>query len=121
MQDINKLVMAETLAPCEADAYLNDLDNWSEDMARARASEEGIELSEAHLDVICSLRDHYAECGPSENARSMLRALEEEFRDQGGRKYLYTLFPRGPITQGSRLAGLPTPSGNADPSFGSVH
>ncbi len=121
MLDINKLVMAESLAPCGADAYLSDLDNWSEDMARAQASHEGIQFTEAHLDVICSLRDHFAECGPSESARSILRVLEEEYREQGGRKYLYTLFPRGPITQGCRLAGLPTPAGNTDPSFGSVH
>jgi tRNA 2-thiouridine synthesizing protein E len=121
MLDINKLVMAETLAPCDADAYLNDLDTWNEDMALSLAEAEGIELSEEHLDVICTLRDHYAECGPANNARSVLRALEEVYRDQGGRKYLYRLFPRGPITQGCRLAGLPTPAGNADPSFGSVH
>jgi len=121
MLDINKLVMAENMAPCEADAYLNDLDNWSEDMARAQARQEGIDLSEEHLDVICTLRENFAECGPAPNARSLLRTLEDVYRDQGGRKYLYRLFPRGPITQGCRLAGLPTPSGNADASFGSVH
>ncbi|OYY92547.1 MAG: hypothetical protein B7Y41_15305 [Hydrogenophilales bacterium 28-61-23] len=121
MLDINKLLMAETMAPCDADAYLNDLDTWNEDMARAQASKEGIQLSDAHLDVICTLRDHFAECGPTPNARSLLKTLEDAYMDQGGRKYLYKLFPRGPITQGCRLAGLPTPSGNADPSFGSVH
>ncbi len=121
MLDINKLLMAESLAPCEADAYLNDLDNWSEELARAQAADEGIPFTEAHLDVICTLRDHYAECGPTRSARSILRVLEDEYREQGGRKYLYSLFPRGPVTQGSRIAGLPTPSGNADPSFGSVH
>lgn len=121
MLDINKLVMAENMAPCDADAYLNDLDTWNEDMAREQASKEGIQLSEAHLDVICTLRDHFAECGPAPSARALLRALEDAYVDQGGRKYLYQLFPRGPITQGCRLAGLPTPAGNADPSFGSVH
>lgn len=121
MLDINKLVTAETLAPCEADAYLLDLDPWSEDQARAMAKQEGMELSETHLDIICYLRDHFAACGPAPNARSLLRNLEDTYRDQGGRKFLYELFPRGPVTQGCRLAGLPIPSGNADPSFGSVH
>ncbi len=121
MLDINKLVMAENLAPCDADAYLNDLETWNEDMAQTQARNEGIELSDAHMDVICYLRDHFAECGPESNARSLLKAMEETYRDQGGRKYLYKLFPRGPVTQACRLAGLPTPPGNADPSFGSVH
>lgn len=121
MLDINKLVMAENLAPCDADAYLNDLDTWSEDMARSQARDEGIDLTDAHLDVICYLRDHFAECGPDTSARGLLKAMEDAYVEQGGRKYLYKLFPRGPVTQGCRLADLPTPPGNADPSFGSVH
>jgi len=121
MQDINKLVMAETLAPCEADAYLNDLDPWSEDQARDLARQEGMELSDTHLDVICYLRDHFSECGPAPSARKLLKAMEDAYADQGGRKFLYGLFPRGPVTQGCRLAGLPTPNGNADLSFGTVH
>ncbi len=121
MLDINKLVMAENLAPCDADAYLHDLDTWNEDMAREQAHREGIELSDAHLDVICFLRDHFSECGPDPSARSLLKVMEDAYAGEGGRKYLYRLFPRGPVTQGCRLAGLPTPAGNADPSFGSVH
>lgn len=121
MLDINKLVMAENLAPCEADAYLNDLEPWNEEQARQMARAEGLELSDAHLDVICYLRDHFSECGQAPNARTLLKAMEETYADQGGRRFLYGLFPRGPVTQGCRLAGLPAPSGNVDPSFGSVH
>jgi len=121
MLDINKLVAAESMAPCDADAFLNDLEPWSEDRARKAAHEEGIGLTDAHMDVICYLRDHFAECGPETNARSLLRSLEEAYIEQGGRKYLYQLFPRGPVTQGCRLAGLPTPAGNADLSFGTSH
>ncbi|MDP2833861.1 MAG: TusE/DsrC/DsvC family sulfur relay protein [Pseudomonadota bacterium] len=121
MLDINKLVAAESMAPCDADAFLSDLDTWNEDMARQAAHEEGLELSDAHMDVICYLRDHYAECGPDANARSLLRNMEEAYIEQGGRKYLYQLFPHGPVTQGCHLAGLPTPAGNADLSFGTRH
>ncbi len=121
MMDINKLVTAEGMAPCDADAYLNDLTAWNEDMAREAAQAEGLALTDEHMDVICFLRDHFAECGPEANARNLLRNMEEAYIEQGGRKYLYKLFPRGPVTQGCHLAGLPTPAGNVDPSFGSVH
>lgn len=121
MLDINKLLTAENLAPCEADAFLNDLPLWNEEMARDMARQEGLQLSEGHLDVICYLREHYAECGQAANARTLLKAMEQAYADQGGRRFLYELFPHGPVTQGCRLAGLPTPAGNIDPSFGSVH
>ena len=121
MLDINKLVAAENMAPCDAEAFLNDLEPWTEDRARRIAREEGLELTDAHLDVICYLRDHYAECGPAPNARLMLKAMEEAYALEGGRKYLYSLFPHGPVTQAFRLAGLPVPPGNKDASFGSVH
>jgi tRNA 2-thiouridine synthesizing protein E len=47
--------------------------------------------------------------------------MEHNYLAEGGRRYLYSLFPRGPVTQGCRLAGLPLPNGHSDPSFGSVH
>lgn len=121
MQDINKLVLADTMAPCEAEAYLSDLEEWSEETARRLARSEGIELTDTHMEVICFLRDYFSECGPAPNARTLLRAMEENYWDQGGRKFLYSLFPRGPVTQGCRFAGVPTPAGNKDLSFGSVH
>jgi tRNA 2-thiouridine synthesizing protein E len=121
MQDINKMISAEGLTPCEAAAFLSDLEPWSEDWARRQAEAEGLELTEQHLDALCWLRDQHATCGPAPNARTLLRAMEDSFRFAGGRRYLYDLFPRGPISQGCRLAGLPIPSGNADPSFGSSH
>jgi tRNA 2-thiouridine synthesizing protein E len=51
----------------------------------------------------------------------LTRDLERDFADAGGRRYLYQLFPRGPIAQACRLAGLPLPHGTISPSFGSVH
>lgn len=121
MLDINKLIRAEHLAACEADEFLADLAPWSEQQARQLAAEEGIALGEEHMEVLCWLRDHYSECGPAESGRQLSRAMEETFADQGGRKFLYRLFPHGPVYQGSRLAGLPVPPGSLDPSFGTTH
>lgn len=121
MMDINKLIDAEDLPPCEAAARLSDLDPWSEEVARQIAADEQLDLDEARLDALSWLREHYMTCGPAPNARTLLRAMEEHFRLEGGRRHLFELFPRGPISQGCRLAGLPEPSGNIDPSFGTRH
>ncbi|HEX8978509.1 MAG TPA: TusE/DsrC/DsvC family sulfur relay protein [Parasulfuritortus sp.] len=121
MMDINKLIRAENVAPCEADEFTADLEPWTEDQAKHMAHEEDLELSDEHMEVICWLRDHFAECGPAENGRMLSRAMEDNFAEQGGLKYLYHLFPRGPVYQGCRLAGLPLPPYSIDPSFGSTH
>ncbi len=121
MMDINKLINAEHMAHCEAESYLQDLETWTEARARERAAAEGLALNDERLDVICHLRDLYAECGPAPNARSLLKSLESAYADYGGLRYLYKLFPGGPVTQGCRLAGIPVPPGSIDRSFGTVH
>ncbi len=121
MIDINKLIQAEHLAHCAADEYMADMDAWTESQARQIAQEEGLQLTEEHMEVLCWLRDHYAECGPEALGRHLSNALDDKFADRGGLKYLYRLFPKGPVYQGSRLAGLPVPPGTFDMSFGSSH
>lgn len=122
MLDINKLIATEQMSACEAQEFINDMETWTESQARGLARCEGLELTDEHLDVLCWLRDFYADCGGHpENGRALAHALEESFADQGGKRYLFRLFPKGPVMQGCRLAGLPVPPGTADPSFGSVH
>jgi tRNA 2-thiouridine synthesizing protein E len=51
--------------------------------------------------------------------RELHDALDERFHASGGMKYLYRLFPRGPVAQGCRIAGLHSPANVVDRSFGS--
>lgn len=99
---------------------LAELDDWSVSMAEETAREEGITLTDAHWKVIHLLRENYRHHGLAPHARQLLNGLEEHFGREGGRKYLYQLFPRGPVSQGCRIAGLPLPPYSSDPSFGSV-
>lgn len=99
---------------------LEALDPWSKDIAIKLAKLEGITLTPAHWDVIEALRNHYQEFGLEANARSLLKRMEVEFEELGGKKYLYDLFPRGPVNQACRIAGLPVPPHSTDPAFGSV-
>ena len=101
--------------------YLAELDDWSEDFARQQASADGVELTKEHMDILKYLRKYYAKNGQGYNARTLLNVMEFEFGKWEGKKYLYELFPRGPVSQGCRYAGLPLPPNCNDNSFGSVH
>lgn len=95
--------------------------DWSRDSAEDIARNEHLALTEEHWQVICALQEFYARHeGPSINVRELHDALDEFFHPEGGIKYLYTLFPAGPVAQGCRLAGLEPPAGAQDKGFGSA-
>ncbi len=87
---------------------------------REMAFRDGIVLSNEHLGVIECLRDYYLEFGEAEKGRDLEGMLDEIFAGHGGRKFLWHLFPNGPVTQGMRIAGLPVPPHTGDAGFGTV-
>ena len=94
---------------------------WSVPVARDVAAGEGITAEADHWKAVRALQEFYARHdGPSINTRELHDALEERFHAHGGMKFLYRLFPGGPVSQGCRLAGLEPPAGSADAGFGSV-
>lgn len=97
------------------------LDMWSEDIGRALAEDEGLKLSNAHMAVIYSLRDHYLEQGFAETGRVLGDMLDARFADAGGHKYLRRLFPNGPVAQGMKIAGLPVPNLTVNKGQGTAH
>lgn len=118
--DINRYILNERAVERDPQGHLRELEPWSEERAVALAQEEGIELSDAHWDVVNFLRERFLREGQAKSGRHVVEALEERFASEGGKRYLYTLFPHGPVTQGSRIAGLPLPAYTADPNFGST-
>lgn len=62
------------------------------------AAERGMTLTAAHRDVIDFILDFYEHCDDCQNARMLADMVQDEFIPQGGRKYLYQLFPDGPLS-----------------------
>ena len=90
----------------DADGHLANLNDWSEDLARQVAKEEGIpELAEDHWKVIHFMRKVFQEDG---DAPSIRRLTKESGVDT---KTLYKLFPKGPAKKAAKIAGLPKPKG----------
>jgi tRNA 2-thiouridine synthesizing protein E len=116
MLDINKA----TTTRDDPEGNMFGLEHWSPLFAKRQAEAEGIFLSDEHWAIINYLRERYRGHGDARSAREILRELEEKFSDGHGRGILYELFPGGPVSQASRIAGLPLPPYSSDPSFGSV-
>lgn len=118
--DINKAIELEQSGEdFDKVTRASEIGNWSKEAAKKLATDDGIELGDDHWKVIEFLRSIYVERGRAPHARYLANLLNEAFEEQGGSKYLYQLFPGGPVSQGSRLAGVPTPHDARDLSFGS--
>lgn len=85
------------------EGYLTNPDQWTEDIAKEIAQEEGIELTDKHFEVLNFLRDQFA----AGEALTIRRLGNSGITDIKG---LYQLFPGGPLKKSSRIAGIPKPA-----------
>lgn len=96
-------------------------EDWTPASATRAAQDESLEVGDDHWAAVRALQEYYARHAETAiNLRELHDALNEKFHHKGGMKYLYTLFPAGPVAQGCRLAGLHAPAGAIDRGFGSV-
>jgi TusE/DsrC/DsvC family sulfur relay protein len=97
-----------------------EVENWDRKVAAELAKQQKINLTDEHWDVVSFLRKHFEEFGTIEYARDISAILNQRYERKGGLKYLYRLFPDGPVSQGCKIAGIPLPKDNKDPHFGNV-
>lgn len=102
-------------------AFPNAPEGWTREGAERAAQSEGLRLEEDHWAALRALQQYFSRHEPGDiSLRELHDALDENFHHKGGIRYLYTLFPGGPVAQGCRLAGLEPPANAEDKSFGSV-
>ena len=85
------------------EGYLTDASQWNEDIAKAIAKEEEVELTEKHFELLNFLRKQ-SEDGVDITIRKVGKSGIVDI------KGFYTLFPKKPLKKSSRIAGIPKPS-----------
>lgn len=92
------------------DGFLKQLHDWSPEVAVWLAQQEGIELSDAHWEIIEALRNFYQQYDVSPAMRPLSKYLKQTLSaDKSSSIYLLQLFPGSPAKVAARIAGLPRP------------
>ncbi|MBC6904862.1 TusE/DsrC/DsvC family sulfur relay protein [Saccharophagus sp. K07] len=95
----------------DAEGYLLNLDDWNPEVAAQIAQQEGIQLTEAHWEIIEVIRDYYATYDLSPAMRPLVKYVGMKLGAEKGKSvYLLTLFPGSPPKLAAKIAGLPRPA-----------
>lgn len=94
----------------DKEGFLTNLTLWDENVANSIAQKEGIELTDAHFEVIYLLRDFYQKYEVAPANRPLVKLVKTQISEEKGNSiYLMTLFPESPAKIGAKIAGLPKP------------
>jgi tRNA 2-thiouridine synthesizing protein E len=92
--------------PRDAEGFLLDHEQWTEEMAAEIAAENGIDtLSDRHWQVIRFMRTTYLSTGSAPSIRTLGKASGVPIKE------LYQLFPKGPAKLAAKISGIPKPRG----------
>ena len=90
----------------DEDGFMTAPEAWTEDVAKALASTEGVdELTEDHWKIVNYLRDYFQQFGVAPMIRKLCKQTGYDL------KRVYELFPSGPAKGACKVAGLPKPTG----------
>ena len=96
----------------DQEGFLQNMSDWSREVAIGMATRDGVELETAHWEVIDFLRAYYFKYEIAPAIRVLSKEIGKRLgADKGNSKYLDQLFPFGPARQACRYAGLPKPTG----------
>jgi len=93
--------------------WLNNLDEWSPELAAVIAVSEHIsELTDEHWDIVNMAREYFQDNGTVCEPRQFSKLMKKKYgKDRSDQKYIYSLFPTGLIKCANKVAGLPRPKG----------
>ena len=90
----------------DAEGFLTDPAQWTEEIAAEIARESGVEeLTDRHWQVVRFMRETYLRDGQAPSMRTLGKASGVPIKE------LYQLFPKGPAKLAARIGGIPKPHG----------
>jgi tRNA 2-thiouridine synthesizing protein E len=87
------------------EGFLVDPGQWTPELAVELAKEEGIELTDAHWQIITWCRETAGALGVSPTLRQITKGAGVSTKE------LFKLFPKGPAKKVAKIAGLSKPQG----------
>ncbi len=98
---MKKLIAGLTISVNE-EGYLNDLSQWTKEVGMHLATEENIDMTDRHWDVISFLQ--------AQNRNEVALSIRKIGKSKVVTiKEFYALFPQGPLKISSKIAGIPKP------------
>ncbi len=90
--------------------FLVNLNDWNESIANEIASQEELQLTPPHWEIINFIQQYYKAYKHLPNARGFAKAIKKQLgEEKGTSRYLQKLFPQGPLKYACKIAGLPKP------------
>lgn len=111
--------VGDKIIETDEEGYLLDPDDWTEEIAEEMAfqqsQQDNVKLTDEHWGLMQYFRDYYQENQVHPSMHKLVMTLGKRhgqtYRDHEAYKtFLYGLFPRGPVPELCKLAGLPKPS-----------
>ncbi len=90
----------------DAEGFLTDPAQWTEEIGEEIARENGIEtMTDRHWQVVKFMRTTYLDTGSAPTIRSLGKLSGVPIKE------LYQLFPKGPAKLAAKIGGIPKPRG----------
>jgi TusE/DsrC/DsvC family sulfur relay protein len=89
-----------------ANGYLENINDWNEEIAAAIFVEEEIDPTEEHWDTVRYVRQCILD-GDEPNERGIMKAMGKKWGRKVSSKEMYEMFPEMPSKQGLKIGGCP--------------
>ncbi len=97
--------MSVELPDRDGDGYLTDMGNWTEEIGKAMAVADGIELDEAKWNHILKAREAFEDSQSVLPIRKFAKYVGEDKKD------MFKMWNTGPMKPITKYGGLPKPTG----------